>query len=296
MPETPSYRFVMYGARTAVAGGLFHIQQQVEALESAINENTGLAFDLAKTIIESTCRTILSDRRIGFEPDDDLPGLFKTTRNTLPFLPATASGSSDVRKSLAQTLGGLTAAVQGICELRNECGFASHGSDGPRPVLESVQAMLAAEAADTIVGFLYRVHTQEREVAPAKSDPYSSNLDFNEYVDEIHERVIVFDEDFPPSRVLFEMAPEPYRLYLAEYRQGVDIPEDEEIEVPEERGIELPEEDVVEVPGEQSIEVPEKDAIELAQEPEIELSEEQEIELPEEPEIQLPEDEKNGIS
>jgi hypothetical protein len=152
MAETTTAKFVMYGARTAIAGGLLHIQEHVDALERAVNENTGLAFDLAKTIIESTCRTILSDRRIEFAPGDDLPGLFKSARNSLPFLPPSVSEITNVQKSLKQTLGGLSAAVQGICELRNMCGFASHGSDGPRPVLESVQAILAAEAADTIVG------------------------------------------------------------------------------------------------------------------------------------------------
>src|ERR1039458_9943098 len=108
MAENSTPKFVMYGARAAITGGMFHIQEQVDALESAVNENTGLAFDLAKTIVESTCRTILSERRVDFEPDDDLPGLFKSARNTLPFLPASASGSSDIRKSLAQTLGGLS--------------------------------------------------------------------------------------------------------------------------------------------------------------------------------------------
>jgi len=26
------------------------------------------------------------------------------------------------------------------------------------------------------------------------------------------------DEEFPPSRVLFELAPEPYRVYLADFK------------------------------------------------------------------------------
>lgn len=221
MPETSTNKFVMYGARAAIASGLLHIERHVDALERSVNENTGLAFDLAKTIIESTCRAILSDRRIEFAPNDDLPGLFKTARNTLPFLPASASDTPDLRKSLVQTLGGLSAAVQGICELRNACGFASHGSEGPRPVLESIQAILAAEAADTIVGFLYRIHTRGSEVIPPTVSLYESNPDFNEYIDDAHERVSVFDEDFLPSRILFELAPEPYRSYLAEYNQSI---------------------------------------------------------------------------
>lgn len=209
--------FVMHGARAAIASGLVHIEEQVKGIELAVTDNPGLAFDLAKTVIESACRTILTERNVGFDPDDDLPKLFKMVVNTLPFLPASASGSVEARKSLAQTLSGLHTAVQGVCELRNSCGFASHGSESPRPPLETVQAILAAETADAIVGFLYRVHRQDHVARTAPSLRYGDNAAFNEYVDGLHDPVRVFNEDFPPSRVLFELAPEPYRLYLAEF-------------------------------------------------------------------------------
>src|SRR5712692_11486391 len=149
--------FVMHGARDAIAGGLTHVEQQVKSIEQAVAANPGLAFDLAKTLIESVCRAVLGERNIAFSEDDDLPKLFKTASQHLPFLPPTASGEAEVRHSLKRTLGGLSTAIQGICELRNQCGFASHGPGSPRPTMESVQALLAAEAADTIVGFLHRV-------------------------------------------------------------------------------------------------------------------------------------------
>jgi hypothetical protein len=41
-------------------------------------------------------------------------------------------------------------------------------------------------------------------------------------VDEAHALVRIFEEDFEPSRVLFELAPEAYRLYLAEYAPEED--------------------------------------------------------------------------
>jgi hypothetical protein len=210
--------FAMHGARGAVAAGLEHIEQQVVALERAVIENPGLAFDLAKTLIESTCRTILAERSIAYEVTDELPKLFTTTSNSLPFLPASASGSIEVRKSLAQTLNGLKTAVQGVCELRNACGFASHGSEGPRPVLESVQAMLVAEAADTIVGFFYRVHRQDRSPSELVARAQGRDANFDSYVDDQFPIVQIFQEDFTASKILFELAPEPYRLYLDEYR------------------------------------------------------------------------------
>lgn len=214
--ETPT--FAMHGARDAVTSGLAHIEQQVTALEQAVTENPGLAFDLAKTLIESTCRTILAERNISYETTDDLPKLFTVTSNSLPFLPPTVSGSITIRKSLAQTLSGLKTAVQGVCELRNACGFASHGSDGPKPILESVQAMLAAEAADTIVGFFYRVHLKDRSLVRESVKTQDRDIDFDAYIDDQYPTIQIFQEDFAASKVLYELAPEPYRLYLDEYR------------------------------------------------------------------------------
>src|SRR5579871_958632 len=150
------YAFVMHGARAAVAGGLLHIEEQVKALESAVVQNTGLAFDLAKTLIESACKTVISERGGSFDKDDDLPKLFKAATLSVPFLPVSLAADAAARKSLAQTLSGLNTAVQGVCELRNSFGFASHGTNAARPPMEGVQAMLAAQAADAIIGFLYR--------------------------------------------------------------------------------------------------------------------------------------------
>jgi Abortive infection C-terminus len=147
MTDALAASFVMHGGRDAIACGLAHVEQQVKSIEQAVVENPGLAFDLAKTLVESVCRVVLSERAISHREDDELPKLFKTVTQSLPFLPPTASGEAEIRKSLAQTLSGLHTAIQGICELRNQCGFASHGSGNPRPAMESVQALLAAQAA-----------------------------------------------------------------------------------------------------------------------------------------------------
>jgi hypothetical protein len=209
--------FVMHGARDAMAGGLAHIERQIIAIESAVAEEPALAFDLAKTLIEAVCKAVLDQRTVSYTNDDDLPKLFKSATQNLPFLPPTASDAAKVRESLRKTLGGLSGAVQGICELRNECGFASHGSGEPRPVMEAVQALLAAEAADAVVGFLHRVHRQDRTPPPPPEPSFDDNGPFNDHVDETHGPVRVFEVEFRASEVLFRMEPETYRIYLAEF-------------------------------------------------------------------------------
>lgn len=225
MADALTAPFVMHGARDAITGGLAHIEEQVTGIERAVVENPGLAFDLAKTLVESTCRAVLAERSIAFSEDDDLPKLFRTTTSNLPFLPPEASRAAEVRQSLARRLNGLHTAIQGICELRNQCGFASHGSGGPRPAMESVQAMLAAEAADTIVGFLNRVHRQDRKPPSSTRVRYDDNLAFNDSVDEAHGMIRIYEVEFPPSEVLFQMEPETYRVYLAEFDAGAESEE-----------------------------------------------------------------------
>lgn len=217
MAEPRASPFVMHGARDAVASGLVHIEQQVHALELAVTENPALAFDLAKTLVESVCRAVLGERSIPFGEADDLPKLFKAASTHLPLLPASASHAAEARKSLRRTLNGLHTAIQGICELRNQCGFASHGAGGPRPAMESVQALLAAEAADTIVGFLHRTHRQDRSPLTSPRASYEANQAFNDSVDEAHGTIRIYESEFRPSDVLFQMEPETYRVYLAEF-------------------------------------------------------------------------------
>ena len=209
--------FVMHGARDAIARGFAHVEQQVEAVERAVVENPGLAFDLSKTLIESVCRRILLDRAITFDSTDDLPQLYRKVTQIMPLLPIGASQEVGIRRSLEQTLSGLRTSIQGICELRNQCGFASHGSAISRPAMEWIQAWMAAEAADTIVGFLCRIHWQDRTITAARETSYDENLDFNRSIDESHGSFRVLDAEFRPSEVLFQMEPETYRIHLAEF-------------------------------------------------------------------------------
>jgi hypothetical protein len=211
--------FLMQGARAAITGGLLHIEEQVNGLERAVAENnTGLVFDLAKTLIESACKTIIIERKGSYDRDDELPKLFKTASLVIPFLPVAIAADAAARKSLFQTLNGLSTTIQGVCELRNAFGFASHGSEQLRPQMENVQALLVAQAADAIVGFLYRVHRQD--ISRPRSIPieYDDHQDFNDWIDDQSEPVQILSlPPYRPSEVLFNIDQQAYRDLLKEY-------------------------------------------------------------------------------
>lgn len=226
MAEQPRSSFAMNGAREAVSKGLKHIEEHVNAIEAAVSENTGLAFDLAKTLVESTCRTILKERGVEPSRDDGVPQLFRMVRENLPLLPSQASQERDVRQSIDATLSGLNTAIQGITQLRNQLGFASHGADKPRPLMESVHATLAAQAADTIVGFLYRIHTQDRNSPTSPDSSNDRNSEFDRFIDESHDTIRIFESEFSPSEILFQMEPDSYRIGLADFLSEADSSEE----------------------------------------------------------------------
>jgi hypothetical protein len=93
--------------------------------------------------------------------------------------------------------------------------------------MESVQALLAAQAADAIVGFLHRVHRQERVPVTRARIEYNDNENFNTYVDEANEQVRIFNLGYRPSEVLFAVDHEAYRDLLGDYKPRDDDPTNE---------------------------------------------------------------------
>ena len=226
-----SVAFTMYGAREAMAAGLHQIEEQIKGVEQAVTGNTGLAFDLCTTLVESACKTILRERAITFSNNDDVQTLFRIATQQLPFLPPSAASDAEAGRSLRQTISGLQTALQGVCELRNSHGFASHGRDRQGPAMEEAQAFLVGQAADAIVGFLYRVHKQERPVASRVRLAYDQNPGFNEYADLVNDPVHIFDLEYRPSEVLFSVDQEGYRDALAGFSvEGDDEMEDAAVE------------------------------------------------------------------
>lgn len=221
MSEVLAFR--MQACHDCIAAGLGHIEQQVAAVEDALSSNTGLVFDLARTLVESVCRTVLEERGISYRKGDGVPKLFDDVTRSLPLLPDTAGSEPAAQAALQSTLAGLSSAIHGICQLRNAYGFASHGTGTPKPQLDMAQGLLAAQAADAIVGFLYRMHTQDRTPPVNPAAEFASGEDYNTWIDEQHELVQIFESTFRPSEVLFQIEPETWRIYRADFLTISDL-------------------------------------------------------------------------
>lgn len=218
-PSTTRARFQMVGARAALLEGPIAeaIEQQIYAIESALENVPDFAFDLSKTLIESVCKTVLADIGQPADTNWDAPRLLKETTNRLSLLPRNHPDPAKARDSLEKTIRGLLQTIQGLCELRNGYGMASHGRDGFSVRLDLRQATLAAQAADTIVSFLYRIHRDALTQTPGARVYYEDHADFNEAFDRDNEIIRLGDLELLPSRVLFHADREAYKAALNEF-------------------------------------------------------------------------------
>jgi len=208
----------MVGARAVVLDSPIAeaIEQQIYAIENALASVPDFAFDLSKTLVESVCKTVLVDIGQPAESTWNAPKLLKETTSRLALLPP-GHANPAARNSVKKTIGGLLQTIQGLCELRNTYGMASHGRDGFSDRLDLRHATLAAQAADTIVSFLYRIHRDARIQAPGARVYYEDYVDFNDSFDRDHDPIQLGGVELLPSRVLFQCDREAYKDVLIEY-------------------------------------------------------------------------------
>ena len=219
MIESSTSRFQIVGARSAILEGPITepIEQQIEAIENALEGIPDFAFDLSKTLVESVCKTILAD--IG-QPADrkwDAPKLLREATNRLNLLPRNHPNPANARDSVEKTIRGMLQTIQGLCELRNSYGMASHGRDVFSTRLDLRQATLAAQAADTIVSFLYRIHRDALRQSPGTRVYYEDHADFNEAFDSDNELIRLGGLELLPSQVLFHVDLEAYKTALNDF-------------------------------------------------------------------------------
>ena len=210
--------FTMQGAREVLemSRGAIAVERQVIALENSIVDNPSLAFDLARSLIESVCITILNDHKqksegLGFKD------LLKRTYEQIQLVPSSYLSKPEIAASIQKMIDGFEAVIQGLTDLRMSEGIASHGKDVYAEQLESTQARLAAQSADTMIHYLYMAHINYQVPALARKLQYEDNPDFNGFVDDRHDLINIFEYSYQPSEVLFNMDEEAYRSLLSEY-------------------------------------------------------------------------------
>lgn len=176
----------------------------LESTEQAVADESPTTFELSKSLIDTTCKTILNDKGIKISSKWDTPQLFKATQDQLNFIPPEHPNPQKFRSGMGYILNGLQTAIQGFCELRNTDGIIAHGQDGYRQQsFLAYQIQFVARAADAVVHFLFNAHRRNLSGSRANRIYYEDNLKFNGYIDEFYEGAVIFEQVFSASRILY---------------------------------------------------------------------------------------------
>lgn len=105
------------------------LHRQIDRMRDAVNDDPALAIGTAKELIETTCKTILSERGVAFDENWDISQLMKETRKVLGLLPDDVPHSTKGVDTIRRLLSNLGTIAQGLGELRNLYG-TGHGKHG----------------------------------------------------------------------------------------------------------------------------------------------------------------------
>ena len=134
-----------------------YLLQQIEHIENQIDNDPRLAIGTSKELVESVCKTILTDRGVSFDKKSDVVDLVKKTRDELKLAPSDIPDSAKAAETIRKLLGSLSTIAHSLAELRNSYG-TGHGHDGRVKGLGPRHARLAAGAACVLAKFLFETH------------------------------------------------------------------------------------------------------------------------------------------
>jgi hypothetical protein len=141
-----------------------YLIQQVDRIETQIDNDPRLAIGTSKELVETVCKTILSDLNVEFDRKWELSDLMKRTREELKLVPDDVPDAAKASDTIRRLLGSLGNITQSLAELRNASG-TGHGHDGRANGLSPRHARLAAGAACTLAKFLFDTHQHRNDSA-----------------------------------------------------------------------------------------------------------------------------------
>jgi len=134
-----------------------YVSQQITRMEAAVYQDPELAIGTAKELVETCCKSILSECNATYSKSDDLPKLVKCTVQQLQLTPGDIPDKVKASDTIKRLLSNLASITQGVAELRNHYG-TGHGKLGANKGLQPRHAKLAVGAASTLAVFLSETH------------------------------------------------------------------------------------------------------------------------------------------
>lgn len=131
-----------------------YMKLQFDIMLKSQNENPAEAIGKAKEVLESCCKTILTQKQIDYSNKDSIQQLASNAFSSLKLMPNDIEDSHPNAEDLKQIYGHLKAMVANIAKLRNAFG-TGHRRELDFISLEPRHARLIVGASITIIDFLW---------------------------------------------------------------------------------------------------------------------------------------------
>jgi hypothetical protein len=138
-----------------------YVAQQITRMEAAVLNDPALAIGTAKELIETTCKTILDEKKLTYSNKADVPELVKAAAKALKLTPDDIPDVAKASDTIKRLLGNLGSIPHGLAELRNLYG-TGHGKSARTKGLSPRHAKLAVGAASTLAVFLMETHNEQQ--------------------------------------------------------------------------------------------------------------------------------------
>lgn len=141
------------------------LNQQVRRITDSIHADPDLAVGTSKELLETCCKTILVERDIVYDENEDIGKLLKLVQKSLELLPENIDQHAKGVEYIKRLLNNLGGVARGMSEVRNKYG-TGHGKHGRSSSLKPRHAKLAVGAATTLAVFLYETHVESKGSIP----------------------------------------------------------------------------------------------------------------------------------
>ena len=138
-----------------------YLQNEIDLMINEIESNPTDAIGKSKELIESCCKTILSEMNIEYDKKWDLSALTNKTLELLKLTPNTISDDNPVSSQLRAICGNLRGIVTKLAEIRNVYG-SGHGKEDEFKGLEERHAQLAVGCSATFCLFVWNTWKKQK--------------------------------------------------------------------------------------------------------------------------------------
>ena len=213
MPHVLQQLRALIEAHPDRAGGLL---RPVESLEAAVASEPELCLHRVRTLFEAVHVSIAPILNIEIADVIDFPARNSRIIKALDFSVPGHPDADKIGKTIEKLLGSINGTASALAELSNFPNLR-HGGSLDWATLGRQHAVMLASLCDALVGFLFEVAWSRLPKSVLVIDRYADFADFNAYLDDEHEIVVIAGSTFEPSCVLFTLDPTQYEAARQEW-------------------------------------------------------------------------------